>query len=188
MELSRKKTIWCITLLMLLVVFAPAISADDDDKRHQQRERKDGESHYSGEKKLKLVSNATYADQCGACHFTYQPELLPAASWKKILEGIEDHFGEAVTLDEGAKLEISHYLVLNAADESSAKLAGKIMRCLQGLAPLRITDIPCIRKEHREINPQTVKRPSVGSLSNCFACHRTAANGVYDDDDVSIPD
>jgi cytochrome c553 len=188
MNRSRQITIWWISLFILFVVFATTISADDDDKRHQQRERKDGESHYSGEKKLKLVSNATYADQCGACHFTYQPELLPAASWKKILEGIEDHFGEAVTLDEGAKLEISHYLVSNAADESSAKLAGKIMRCLQGLAPVRITDIPCIRKEHREINPQTVKRPSVGSLSNCVACHLTAANGVYDDDDVSIPD
>ncbi|MGB8718080.1 MAG: diheme cytochrome c [Desulfobacterales bacterium] len=188
MDLLRQITIWWISLFMLLVVFAPTISADDDDKRHQRRERKHGEIHYNGEKKLKLVSNATYADQCGACHFTYQPELLPAASWKKILEGIEDHFGEAVTLDEVTKLEISNYLISNAADKSSAKLAWKIMRCLQDLAPVRITDIPCIRKEHREINPQTVKRPSVGSLSNCVACHRTVANGVYDDDDVSIPE
>jgi hypothetical protein len=71
MELSRKITMWCITLLMFLVLFAPAISADDDDKRHQRRERRHGESHYNGEKKLKLVSNATYADQCVTCHFTY---------------------------------------------------------------------------------------------------------------------
>jgi cytochrome c553 len=187
MDLSRQITIWWISLFMLLVVFAPTISAGDNDKRNQQRERKHGESHYNGEKKLKLVSNATYADQCGACHFAYQAELLPAVSWKKILEGAEDHFGEAVTLDDGTKLEISNYLMSNAADKSFAKLAWKIMRCLQGLAPVRITDIPCIRKEHQEINPQTFKRPSVGSLSSCVACHRTAANGVYDDD-VTIPE
>lgn len=105
-----------------------------------------------------------------------------------MLESTEDHFGEAVTLEEDTRLEISNYLVSNAADTSSAKLAWKIMRCLDGLAPVRITDIPCIRKEHHEIKPQTVKRKSVGSLSNCVACHLTAANGVYEDDEVSIPE
>lgn len=93
-----------------------------------------------------------------------------------------------MTLEEDTRLEIRDYLVSNAADTSSAKLAWKIMRCLEGLAPVRITDIPYIRKEHHEIKPLTVKRKSVGSLSNCVACHLTAANGVYDDDDVSIPE
>jgi hypothetical protein len=62
------------------------------------------------------------------------------------------------------------------------------MRCLGGTTPLRITDIPCIRKEHHEITPQAVQRKSVGSLSNCVACHRTAESGVYDDDNVSMPE
>ena len=188
MNLSPKATIWSLPLLMLMVVFATTISADDDDKRHHRRERNHHKSHYNGEKKLKPVSNATYSDQCGACHFTYQPELLPAASWKKIIEGAENHFGEAVSLDEDAKLEINNYLVSNAADTSPAKLAREIIRCIGSLASERITDIPCIRKEHNKIPPQTVKRPSVGSLSNCAACHRGAANGVYDDDGVYIPE
>lgn len=188
MNLSRDRTIWWVSLLMLLVVFAPTSSADDDGKRHQRRERKHNENNHNGDKNLKLVSNAAYADSCGACHFAYQPELLPAASWKKILEGTDKHFGETVDLDESARPEISGYLASNAADKSSAKLARKIMNCLGGVTPLRITDIPCIRKEHHEITPQMVKRPSVGSLSNCVACHRTAENGVYDDDGVSIPE
>ena len=100
----------------------------------------------------------------------------------------ENHFGEAVTLDEDAKLEISNYLVSTAADTSPAKLARKIIRCIGSSAPERITDISCIRKEHLKIPLQTVKRPSAGSLSNRVACHRGAAYGVYDDDDVYIPE
>ena len=93
-----------------------------------------------------------------------------------------------MTLDEDAKLEISNYLVSNAADTSPAKLARKIIRCIASLASERIIDIPCIRKEHHKIPLQTAKRPSVGSLSNCVACHRGTANGVYDDDGVYIPE
>ncbi|SOB57574.1 Lipoprotein [Pseudodesulfovibrio profundus] len=187
MNILRNRIMWWVSLLLLLVVFAPEISADDDNKGHQRRERKRGENNHSIDSHLKPVSNATYAEQCGACHFAYQPELLPAGSWKQILDGTDDHFGEAVDLDEGARLEISGYLASNAADKSSAKLAKKIMSCLGGMTPLRITDIPCIRKEHHEITPQTVQRKSVGSLSNCIACHRTGENGVYDDENVSIP-
>lgn len=173
---------------MLSVVFAPTISADDDGKKHQHREGKHHENNHSGDRNLKRVSNSTYTDSCGACHFVYQPELLPAASWKKILGGTDDHFGETVDLDEGARREISEYLASNAAETSSAKIAGKIMGCLGGTTPLRITDNPCFRKEHHAITPQTVQRKSVGSLSNCIACHRTAERGVYDDDNVSIPE
>jgi hypothetical protein len=52
---------------------------------------------------------------------------------------------------------------------------------------MRITDIPYIRKKHREINPGVLNRESIGSLSNCIACHTTAGEGIYDDDNVNIP-
>ena len=187
MNLSRIRTIGWVSLLMVLVVFAPTISADDDGKRHQRRERKHNENNHSSYRNLNPVSNSTYADQCGACHFSYQPELLPAASWKRILDGTDDHFGETVDLDEVARLEISGYLASNAADKSFAKLAGKIVSCLGGSVPERITEIPCIRKEHHEIKSEVFQRKSVGSLSNCIACHQTAAKGEYNDA-VSIPE
>jgi hypothetical protein len=34
---------------------------------------------------LKPVTNQTYEETCGDCHFGYQPELLPSASWLKIV-------------------------------------------------------------------------------------------------------
>lgn len=188
MNRSRIKTIGWVSLLMVFVAFTPTISADDDDKKHHRRERKHNENNHSGYRNLKPVSNATYADQCGACHFTYQPALLPAASWKRILGNTGDHFGETVDLNVGARLEIIGYLASNAADKSPARLSMKIMNCLGGSVPERITDIPYIRKKHHEIDPEVFQRKSVGSLSNCIACHRTAASGEYDDDAVSIPE
>jgi hypothetical protein len=52
---------------------------------------------------------------------------------------------------------------------------------------MRITDIPCIRREHHELDPAIFKRKSIGSMANCEACHITADKGIYDDDDVKIP-
>ncbi len=179
----------CATLvLVLLGSLAATVGADEDDgRKHQRRERRHGDDNHNGRENLKPVVNPTYADQCGACHFAYQPELLPAGSWKKILDGSDDHFGESVDLEPDAMVEIAGYLASNAADTSPAELARKIIRCLDGLTPLRITEVPYIRREHREVSPQVINRKSVGSLSNCIACHRTAEKGIYDDDEVSVP-
>ena len=42
-----------------------------------------------------------YGQECGSCHFPYQPGLLPAVSWERIMGGLEDHFGENAELDNG---------------------------------------------------------------------------------------
>jgi hypothetical protein len=188
MKHFARRTLRTLCFVFLSVLLATAISAEDDGKKHRYRERRHGDNNHYGEKSLMPVSNTAYTDNCGACHFTYQPGLLPSDSWRKILENSEDHFGEPLDLDADAREEIYVYLTSNAANTSSSKLSQKIMRCLDGQTPLRITDIPYIRKEHHEIGQSVVNRPSVGSLSNCIACHRDADHGVYDDDRVSIPE
>jgi len=52
---------------------------------------------------------------------------------------------------------------------------------------MRITDTPYIREKHHELDPEVLKRKSIGSLSNCIACHTTAEKGIYEDDNVKIP-
>ncbi len=52
---------------------------------------------------------------------------------------------------------------------------------------MRITDTPYIREKHHEIKPEVFKRESVGSSSNCIACHTTAEEGIYEEDNVKIP-
>jgi len=126
------------------------LDLDDDDDDHQDEHRKrkrqrhrDDEHHHSF---IKPVSNSVYKEQCGACHFAYQPELLPAASWNKILANLEDHFGESIELENDSQKIIIDYLVANSAEHSSAKRAVKIMRSLGSQVPRRITDIPYIRE------------------------------------------
>ena len=160
---------------------------DDDDHKHSKRDRKRYRDNEHDGSYLKSVNNPTYKEECGACHFAYQPELLPEASWMKILTNLDDHFGESIELDDDSRKVISDYLKSNSAEFSSAKRAVKIMRSLGNRVPLRITDIPYIIEKHHEISPNVLKRESVGSLSNCSACHMTAENGIYEDDNVKIP-
>jgi hypothetical protein len=163
------------------------LAADDDKGRHRERkrERHRGDDHY--ERRLKQVNNPTYKEACGACHFVYQPELLPSGSWVKILANLEDHFGQTVELDDDSKRIISDYLKSNGAENSSAKRAVKIVRSIGNQYPVRITDIPYIKEKHGKIPSDVLKRNSIGSLSNCPACHKTAESGIYDDDNVFIP-
>jgi hypothetical protein len=113
--------------------------------------------------------------------------LLPSGSWDKILAGLEDHFGEVIELDLASKKVIAEYLKANAAEYSSAKRAVKIVRSLGSKTPLRITEIPYIQQKHHEVSPGVFNRDTVGSFSNCLACHTTAKKGIYDDDYVVIP-
>ena len=158
---------------------------NDDDDHHLDNRR--GSKHSS--KRVNPVNNTTYQEQCGACHFAYQPELLPSGSWEQILARLDDHFGEEIDLDLESKKIIAEYLRANSAEYSSAKRAVKIMRSLRGQTPMRITDVPYIRHKHEDddIPADAFTRKSVGSMSNCIACHTTAENGIYDDDHVVIP-
>lgn len=136
------------------------------------------------------VANTLYADECGSCHFAYQPALMPAASWRKVLSRLENHFGENAELSQQTLNELMLYLDANSADKVSRdyRRAQKIMRSLGDLAPLRITDIPYIHRQHHEIPSRLiVKNPDIRSLSNCASCHVRAATGSYAERDIHIP-
>jgi hypothetical protein len=186
-----KKSIHCTIMTVALLFLAGALflaAADDDEReRHRERRRERHREKHHAEEHLQAVNNPVFKEQCSQCHFAYQPQLLPSASWMKIIENLDDHFGDAVELDEDAKQIISDYLEANGAEKSSAEIAVKIMRRLGHPIPLRITDTAYIKEKHHEISAEILKRESIGSLSNCEACHITAENGDYDDDAVRIP-
>ncbi|MEJ2366454.1 MAG: diheme cytochrome c [Deltaproteobacteria bacterium] len=183
---------WILFLLVFLLTagggfYTALADHDDHGKKHRYQKRERKHSGHYGKHSVNVVNNLTYSENCGSCHFTYQPGLLPSGSWDKILNSLPGHFGEELGLDEEARKTIGQYLKTNAADHSPARISAKIVRSLGPQTPLRITQIPYIRHKHHEIRPAVLARESIGSLSNCAACHTTAENGIYDDDNVTIP-
>jgi len=156
-----------------------------EGRRHQKRARNCSE--HNGNRDRTTVIHPTYKKECGACHFAYHPDLLPFGSWDKIISGLGEHFGEVIELDPESKKLIAEYLKENAADHCSAKLSIRIMKSLGGTTPKRITEVPYIRKKHHKISAEVFKRESIGSFSNCVACHRAAEKGIFDDDEALIP-
>jgi hypothetical protein len=191
----KNSTRYIICAISLLVILSLILDAFADDDRYRKRHRYRGGSQkvdddnddHDHSDHLKPVTNQTYKETCAECHFAYQPELLPSGSWIKILNQLDDHFGEEIEADSDTIKTISDYLKTNAAENSSAKLPVKIMKSLGHQVPMGITDIPYIRRKHHELNPAIFKNGSIGSLANCSACHTTAEKGIYDDDDVKIP-
>ena len=40
-----------------------------------------------------------YTQECAACHVAYPPGMLPAASWRRVMTGLDKHYGTDASLD-----------------------------------------------------------------------------------------
>lgn len=134
------------------------------------------------------VNNELYLNECGSCHFAYQPGLLPARSWRKLMGSLADHFGENAELDSETQKQLTDYLTMHAAETSNTRRSAKILRSLGKETPLRITEVPYIHYKHREIPMRLIRdNAKVRSLSNCAACHTRADSGSYAEREIVIP-
>jgi cytochrome c551/c552 len=121
---------------------------------------------------------ATTLKECGACHMAFPPQLLPARSWKKIMSGLSDHFGENADLAEPTRAEITAYLVAHAADAPGTANGRLFMRGVDpGAVPLRITQLPFWKAAHSEVPASEFRSAQVKSAANCLACHRSGGQG-----------
>lgn len=160
--------------------------SDDDDRYEESGRWERMKMRSTG---VAPISNPIYQEECGACHMAYPPGLLPSASWRRIMNELEDHFGESAELDEQTTQILTGFLDENAADRSNYRRSRAMMNKIQspdGLAPLRITDLPYFRHEHDEIPQRIIKLPEVGSLSQCNACHLNAERGSFNEHEISI--
>lgn len=149
----------------------------------------DDEGRGRGRTDVAPVTNASYIEECGSCHMAYQPGLLPARSWRKLMDGLADHFGDSAELEPDQRSRLTQYLVENSADNSSYRRSRKMVRSLRGgEAPIAITKVPYFVRKHDEIPRRMVRdNPKVKSLSNCMACHRRADKGSYSEREIDIP-
>lgn len=138
---------------------------------------------------VELKHNKKWVEECAkSCHIGFHPSLLPASSWKKLMSGLSDHFGEDATLDDNTQKEILGYLVSASAEHSVSEASKKLMYSIkEGETPIKITDIPYWKKKHSEISDEVYKRKSIMSKSNCIACHPGSDIGSFEDRDIHIP-
>ncbi len=184
-----KKTFLAIGILILSLMINTFVFADEgeENERHEKHGKHERGGRHEGEVRAAIVENAAYKSECSSCHFLYPPEFLPKRSWEAMMKGSDKHFGENLALDDKTSKEILSYLNENSAERGSSEWAGKILKSIGSATPLKITETPYILKEHRKIKPDVFKRKSIGSFSNCGACHTGAAQGDFEEDSISIP-
>lgn len=172
-------------LLLILSLTTTGCQADDDDHRDY------GEARHFLKRTpgVAPVSHPLYKEECGGCHLAYPPGLLPGSAWRKIMAGLEQHFGDNAELDTSVRNELTDYLLLNSADKANYRRSRRIMRSIDAdNPPLRITELPYFTHEHDEIPGRLIKaNDKVRSLSNCNACHRRAEQGSFREREINIP-
>ncbi|HUX91314.1 MAG TPA: diheme cytochrome c [Gallionellaceae bacterium] len=181
---NNAKTTRALAFILLLsgVTITAAQAEDDHDERNGDRHAAKSSGKYGGENRGKPVqpaqTNAKYQQECSSCHIAYAPGLLPAESWRKVMDSLDRHFGSDASLDAQDSREITGFLVKNSSNRWSAPTA-----------PLRITESAWFKRKHDtdEISPSVWKNPQVKSPANCTACHLQAERGNFNERDIRIP-
>lgn len=173
-----KQIFLTLGLVVASLATIPLVFSDDD--LHEYRQQSLG---------VPTVTNPAYQEECGSCHIAYPPGLLSSASWKKLMDNLDNHFGDNAELSADIHKQISDFLSKNNADTSDYRRSRKFLRGIDSNnAPLRITETPYFKREHHEIPNRLVKNnDKVRSFSNCNACHAKAEQGLFDEHRVRIP-
>ena len=180
MSIHNQKTfrMLAVALLAMGVTMSAAQADEDRDERYGEKYG----NKYGGENRGKPVqpaqTNVKFQQECSTCHIAYAPGLLPAESWRKVMAGLDKHFGSDASLDAQDSKEITAFLVNNASNRWSASTA-----------PLRITETAWFKRKHdnHEISPAVWKNPQVKSPANCAACHLQAERGDFSERNIKMP-
>ncbi len=122
-----------------------------------------------------IDGQTAFTAECSSCHMAFPARFLPATSWEAMMGDLKNHFGEDASLDATTTAAITEYLVANAGKP------GKDTTLADGKPLLRITERRWFVGEHKgEVSAKSMVK--AGTMSNCTACHKGAANGNFDDD------
>lgn len=135
------------------------------------------------------TTNKLYNEECGSCHFAYQPGLLPKRSWRKIMTNLEDHYGDNAELDSLDQQVLLDYVIDNSADNAPYRRSRKIMRSMvSSFIPERIINIPYIKRKHKDIPNRFIQgNKEIQSMSQCEKCHQTIESGSFSERSIKIP-
>ena len=113
---------------------------------------------------------AAYYEECADCHIAFPPDLLPARSWKIVMENLATHYGSNAQMAESTRVEIEHFLVENAGGASlGMKKNGN---------ELYLTQTLWFNRMHGKTKSR-FNETDVGGSSHCGSCHLRAAEGLF---------
>jgi len=136
------------------------------------------------------AENELFYEKCSKCHKIYPPFMLPQDSWVRLMEGLDNHFGEPITERNITKSEqstIKAYLLNHSAEHSTHKLAFKTLESLGEMRPISMSKVPYWRETHQGIDKSIYKSLHVKAASNCFACHEDFEYGILENRRIHIP-
>ncbi len=160
--MHRPRTLPWLTLLACLLAASPG-RADDDSRA------------------ARVPLHPAYQQECAACHLAYPPGLLPAASWRRLMDNLPRHFGTDASLDAATLQQLTTWLAANAGTHK------KVARDPSPPPQDRITRAAWFVREHDEVPAATWALPAVKSAAHCAACHTRADQGEFRERDIRIP-
>ena len=167
--MNRTLGLLVASTLLLGAVVARAHDDDDEDERPRGKKQNVAAAALRTTPEWKA-----YEAECGSCHLAFPPNLLPAPSWKSLMGGLADHFGQNAAVDAATKQTLEAWLVKNAGPALPKPT-------------LRITTTGWWVREHDEVRPSVYARKAITSPANCAACHPRANEGAFGEHEVRIP-
>ncbi len=120
------------------------------------------------------AQNSVFVKECASCHMLYAPFLLSGDKWQKMMEDLENHFGDDASIDEADNANITEFLLANSADKLRTKWAVKFRKNDE----IAITKSPYWIKKHKKIDEKVFAKNDIKSKANCVACHKDIDKGV----------
>lgn len=151
-----------LALLLTTALLAPSAFADDDHHRA-----------------LRVPTLPQYQQECAACHMAYPPGMLPAASWTRLMGGLDKHYGTDASLDAASVKLITRWLTDNAGTG----------RRVSATPPPedRITRSAWFIRQHDEVGASVAGHAVGRALDRGAFPDAGADKGDFDEDRVRIP-
>ncbi|MCG7901458.1 diheme cytochrome c [Candidatus Thiodiazotropha endoloripes] len=188
------KKIWIASVFTSSLIFSiGVVLADRDEHEHEyEYQAEDGylsRWYRSNSMQVDGKGSSRYREECGSCHFPFQPGFLPVASWRLVMSGLEEHFGENAELSDYERDFILNYLIQNAAESSNREISRKVVWSIRSKQPpIRITETDFFRHEHDQIAPRMLyNNGDKIQFSNCDSCHTRAMQGAFNEHEIKIP-
>ena len=161
---------WAVPLLLAMFSFSSFAVRYPGDR-----------SNYDNNETIVFEADALYIEECGSCHMSYAPGLLPEKSWQKLLQGLDDHFGENAELDSETLAHLGEYLQRNSMEHEKSDRISSLIKNMPADPPIRITELPQFLKEHEPaVRQMELESVDTGFFSPCEDCHKQGASGIFD--------